>query len=480
VSIPLKMVRRLVLVAALLITAFPLAPARAEDGPATLDLRVASQSVTLQRGRGSPVYLDLGVYLASLGGPFELNVARPDYSQPLEVEQVTYNGTDPATITPLPSDLPVTWRGLGSFFRIDIRKDGQLVRSRKLKFCPNDYERQRINDEGPTTPHYPYACFSNPFTQGVVWGVENGWATNAIGFRSMWLAPGHYDVTVQIEPRYVQLFDTDTVSVDLDLTVKLYGGGRPHHVAGAARRSTMQPAAAVPDDTDPDPSTLPDLRPLPAWSINPFHERRTGRDFLTFAANIWVAGAQDMVVEGFRQEGADTMDAYQYFYENGEPVGRAPVGTLAYDRRRGHEHWHFKQFAGYSLLDATQTEVVRSKKEAFCLAPTDAINLLLPNVDLTQNLGFGTQCGGASALWVREVLPLGWGDTYYQFIPGQSFNITNVPNGTYYIEVEANPSGLLYEQDLTNNTELRQVILKGTPGHRRVEVPPWNGIDTDG
>jgi hypothetical protein len=81
---------------------------------------------------------------------------------------------------------------------------------------------------------------------------------------------------------------------------------------------------------------------------------------------------------------------------------------------------------------------------------------------------------------VREVLPTGWGDTYFQGLPGQSFNITDLPNGTYYIAVEANPLGLLHERRTDNDVELREIRLGGTPGARTVTVPPWHGIDTEG
>ena len=54
------------------------------------------------------------------------------------------------------------------------------------------------------------------------------------------------------------------------------------------------------------------------------------------------------------------MDAYQYFYVNGQPVGKSQVGEMEFDTRSGHQHWHFLQFAKYSLLDATQTELIRS------------------------------------------------------------------------------------------------------------------------
>ena len=77
------------------------------------------------------------------------------------------------------------------------------------------------------------------------------------------------------------------------------------------------------------------------------------------------------------------------------------------------------------------------------------------------------------------MLQSGWGDTYFQGIPGQSFNVTDLPNGTYYVKVEVNPLGALHEQTDANNAELREVIIGGEPGARTIEVPPWNGIDTE-
>ena len=55
-----------------------------------------------------------------------------------------------------------------------------------------------------------------------------------------------------------------------------------------------------------------------------------------------------------------------------------------------------------------------------------------------------------------------------------------MPNGTYYVKVVANPGHQLQELAYDNNVHLRKVILSGKPGHRKVEVPPWHGIDTEG
>jgi hypothetical protein len=77
-------------------------------------------------------------------------------------------------------------------------------------------------------------------------------------------------------------------------------------------------------------------------------------------------------------------------------------------------------------------------------------------------------------------MALGWGDTYLQDVAGQAFDITKVPNGTYFVSVEVNPLGLLYEQTTSNDQALRRVVLRGTPGHRRICVPAINGVDQEG
>ena len=74
------------------------------------------------------------------------------------------------------------------------------------------------------------------------------------------------------------------------------------------------------------------------------------------------------------------------------------------------------------------------------------------------------------------MLDVGNGDTYTQARPGQSFEITDLPNGTYYIEVKANPANKLTELNTKNNSALRQIVLGGTAAERTLEVPPVNGI----
>ena len=92
--------------------------------------------------------------------------------------------------------------------------------------------------------------------------------------------------------------------------------------------------------------------------------------------------------------------------------------------------------------------------------------------------GLDSTCGDRSAIWLREVLPVGWGDTYNQS-QTQAFDLTSVPNGTYQIKITVNPKGTLHERTLTNNVSYRTVVLGGTPGKRTVRVPPYEGVDTE-
>ena len=448
-----------------------------------LKLITAADSVTAEKYGRQPVFLDLGVYLASLGAPFELHASRPDYATPVGLTQVLHDpdgGTEKVT---LPAELLDGWSGLDDFFRVSVHDlEGGLVKEKLFTFCPSGYDLTRINDEGPQMPTYPTACFGNPFTTGLVWGIDEGWGvnTNSTFSARMRLPVGQYNATLAIGTEYVDLFDVapEDAAVTLAMEVKKIRNGCEKFCEHDREASSYRRERGVPTVENPDPAILPDLAALPAWGI--FLQEGRTRTRLTFGATAWTSGASSMVVEGFRRADEAIMDAYQYFYDGDELVGRAPVGDFAFDDRPGHQHWHFLQFARYSLLDAGQTEVLYSKKEAFCLVPTDAIDLTLPNADWTPGMdGIGTQCGGESSLWVREVLPLGWGDTYFQGLPGQSFNVTDLPNGTYYIKVEVNPFGALYEQSDENNAELREVIIGGEPGARTIEVPPWNGIDTE-
>ena len=203
---------------------------------------------------------------------------------------------------------------------------------------------------------------------------------------------------------------------------------------------------------------------------------------IILAATVWNAGPGPLIVEGFRPGRSPRMAAYQFFRRPGsrEDGSAVSVGGLDYDARTGHDHWHFRDFARYSLVRANGRTVSVSRKEAWCLAPTDQIDQLVPNAEMRPGDGsLYSACGDADAVQVREVLEVGAGDTYGLGTPGQAIDITHLPDGVYFLKIEANPAGALRDAADGNDVALRRIVLGGSPGHRTVGVPPAEGIDSE-
>ncbi|MHC3469390.1 lysyl oxidase family protein [Streptomyces sp. 7R007] len=501
--------RPAIVTAATLITAATAAGVAPSAGAATpvapkLKLIAASKSVTLERWTGEPgVYLDLGTYISVDKAALELRVTRKSYKDPVVAQQITRSGRTTHTRT-LPAGLVKDFSGLPGFLDVTVTDAaGKQVLNTTQTFCPNN-RAGRIRPDAPATSRYPDGCSDNPFTLGGVWGTEKGWAA---GVSQGWnsapvdLAAGEYTATVHVAKKYRDVFGMADEPQTIKVTVRQGDDGgqglaRRTPAADGSTRGTPSTSAAThvlkpnrhrPTGGRTDAAGLPkpDLRALPAYGISLTDGSEggegaaTGKEYLAFGATVWNGGPSPLVVDGFRSPGADTMDAYQYFYDaQGKQVGYTPTGTMEWDPREGHQHWHFHDFASYRLLGADKKEIVRSGKEAFCLANTDAIDYTVKNANWhPYNTDLATACGEENSVSVREVLDVGNGDTYSQIRPGQSFDVTDLPNGTYYIQVIANPDHRLKETSTANNVSLRKVILGGTAGARTVTVPAYDLVD---
>ena len=63
----------------------------AGNGP-SVRLIAGTDKVTLKRPPGRRAYLDIGAYVAAVGGAFEIWASRPDYDTPVSVWQVVRSG----------------------------------------------------------------------------------------------------------------------------------------------------------------------------------------------------------------------------------------------------------------------------------------------------------------------------------------------------------------------------------------------------
>jgi hypothetical protein len=500
--------------------------ANAATDPPPLAFVAATPNVNVDRYvDGDFVWLDfdLGVNLIAGKDPFEVRATRKSYADPIVAQQIVVRNGKKKAVT-LPAGFVDDFGGFSDFTAITIKDAaGATVKDYVTDFCPNTWSSARTRRDAPAQTPYPTGCAGyNPFTLGSVWGIQAGWNATTESYPryradqpDFDIPAGSYTATVTLNPKYRDYFKIPAADATVQLNVTVQNvdpnAGRAlakakteaaragvsapdaallaehgeHGGQGDASRQVssylpgLRPPAKIPASLAavPKQGPKPDLRSLPAWGISLSQEQ--DKWYVNFGATVWNGGTSPLLVDGFRQTGTELMDAYQYFFDaKGNEVGSVPAGTMEWDPREGHRHWHFTDFAQYNLLSGDQKLAVKSGKEAFCLANTDAVDYTVPNSKWRpDNTDLSSSCGQNTAVAVREVLDIGNGDTYTQARPGQSFEITDLPNGTYYIEVLANPAKKLSELSTANNSSLRQIVLGGTPQERTLTVPPVNGID---
>ena len=421
------------------------------------------------------VYTDFGLRLVAAADPVEIRSTRASYDDPIASEWLSPTGA-----RALPADLAMSdFAGLTGFAGLTITRvdTGKQVGAMDLDVCLNGYS-QRIRPDAPARSPFPNGCPWNPYTLGSVMGIEAGYASPLVQQwdNNLKLRPGRYDVTTTVAPGFAEFFGIGAADAQRTtrLVVKQDDGGK-YRPAPARRGELSAPAAHEPSRLSAGATTgpTPDLRSLPAFSVN---LNRKGT-LLRFAATVWNAGTSPLVVDGFRVEGEDRMDAYQYFFDaDGNQTGYQQVGEMHW-HAQNHQHWHFEDFARYRLLNEDLSAAVASGKRSFCLANTDAVDYTLEGADWhPENTDLSTACGGRDALSVREVLAAGSGDTYLQYRYGQAFPIKGIADGTYWIAVEANPvhaggTRNLIESDYANNDSLRRIrITTDKQGNRKVKA----------
>src|SRR5438552_6058187 len=119
-----------------------------------------------------------------------------------------------------------------------------------------------------------------------------------------------------------------------------------------------------------------------------------------------------------------------------------------------HGHYHFNNYANYRLLDGNGRQVAAGLKIGFCLL--DSIRW-----DANAPSRAKYDCG-------NQGIQQGWGDVYDSTLDGQWIDITGVPDGSYTLEMQANPMGVIQESSYANNTTSLPISIGLPP------APPGN------
>ncbi len=126
----------------------------------------------------------------------------------------------------------------------------------------------------------------------------------------------------------------------------------------------------------------------------------------------------------------------------GDPNEHINSGSNLFDFAECHQHYHFKNYALYELIDAVTGDVWRAAKAGFCMIDTD------PNpayLGTPPGPAYYASCGGVGRPG-NQGISAGWTDTYRFDLPGQFFVLDGgdgqapVPAGSYLLRITANPA----------------------------------------
>ncbi len=125
-----------------------------------------------------------------------------------------------------------------------------------------------------------------------------------------------------------------------------------------------------------------------------------------------------------------------------------------------HNHTHFEDWCAYRLREVLPGGgvgdiVAEGTKTSFCILDLGTYSSSLPNYNPDP---YYPNCGSSI-----QGLSVGWFDLYSKSLPGQNIDITDLPDGQYWLEAEADPVDNVRESNDSNNiTRVKVSIGEGS------------------
>jgi len=192
----------------------------------------------------------------------------------------------------------------------------------------------------------------------------------------------------------------------------------------------------------------PNLVATPASGLTVVRE--SGVTNLRFATMSWNSGAGPLELRA----GAIDLDqltrkVYQRISLSDGTYSDNLAGDFVYHPE--HAHFHFEDYALYRLVpvSAPGASERQSAKTTFCVMDTDKV----PNFSGPTSAVFST-CGSDI-----QGMSVGWGDTYGAHLAGQSFDVTNSPDGDYNVIIEIDPRLRILESNESDNVACARIRL---------------------
>jgi hypothetical protein len=178
-----------------------------------------------------------------------------------------------------------------------------------------------------------------------------------------------------------------------------------------------------------------------------------GRRLLRFSAIIVNVGEGPFELRSRRANKSSAWSTRQVIYDDagGSRSVATPSVGLVY-AGDGHDHWHVKDLEQYRLVPLRSTSRGRiGEKVGYCFFDNYQYRLLLP--DAPEDLVYERRgCGTRDSVSLRNGLSVGWGDIYHRSLPGQSIDITDMPDGIYRLWATADQANFFRESNDANNS----------------------------
>ncbi len=199
-------------------------------------------------------------------------------------------------------------------------------------------------------------------------------------------------------------------------------------LAAVASLGAAQPAAAQPDLIVRTEATEHQ------WVVR---DERLGANFCSVIEGSVQPGLRRLV--RFTVTTANIGNADIYI---GDPLAHHLANDGLFEFADCHDHFHFRNYATYELVDPATGKVWRAAKRGFCMLDTDPNPASLGG-DPPRNPTYRS-CGTLT-IPGNQGVSHGWSDTYRFYLGGQYFVLDGgdgqapVPPGNYIIRITANP-----------------------------------------
>lgn len=195
---------------------------------------------------------------------------------------------------------------------------------------------------------------------------------------------------------------------------------------------------------------LPDLVPEPPIDLRVTMEE--GRTTIRFSSTLVNVGDGDFVLRAERKLGVWVVHQELWYSDSGADLIRTDADVVW--GGDGHDHWHIRRVANYTLVPL---DTVGNPVEGATALPDGKIGFCF--FDHSQVLTKGPKeavydlekCGHEDDTEIRMGMSPGWADVYGFDLPGQSIDITDVPDGSYRVWAEADSERWFQEVSTDNN-----------------------------